>query len=100
MLMVQIKETAKQVRAKLKGFELEMETGGFNQTSAELRIRKTQHSTLTRSFVDVMTDYNQAQVEYRERCKKRFQRQLELSIFKMDHQIKCTSRNISFIFSR
>lgn len=62
--------------------------------SAELRIRKTQHSTvihyqymtflmkhatLSRRFVEVMSDYNTTQTDYRERCKGRIQRQLEIT---------------------
>lgn len=53
-----------------------------NKSSADLRIRKTQHSTLSRKFVEVMTEYNRTQTDYRERCKGRIQRQLEISKFK------------------
>ena len=49
-----------------------------NKASADLRIRKTQHSTLSRKFVEVMTEYNRTQTDYRERCKSRIQRQLEI----------------------
>lgn len=52
------------------------ESGG--QASADLRIRKTQHATLSRKFVEVMTDYNKTQTDYRERCKGRIQRQLDI----------------------
>lgn len=52
-----------------------------NKSSADLRIRKTQHSTLSRKFVEVMTEYNRTQTDYRERCKGRIQRQLEISKF-------------------
>ena len=52
-----------------------------NKSSADLRIRKTQHSTLSRKFVEVMTEYNRTQTDYRERCKGRIQRQLEISTF-------------------
>jgi len=38
-----------------------------------------QHATLSRKFVDVMNDYNSCQIDYRERCKGRIQRQLEIS---------------------
>ena len=36
-----------------------------NKASADLRIRKTQHSTLSRKFVEVMTEYNRTQTDYR-----------------------------------
>ena len=38
-----------------------------------------QHSTLSRKFVEVMTEYNATQSKYRDRCKDRIQRQLEIS---------------------
>merc|ERR1712242_335220 len=50
-----------------------------NRASAELRIKKTQQSTLSRKFVEVMTEYNRTQTDYRERCKNRIQRQLEIT---------------------
>merc|ERR1712241_21021 len=49
-----------------------------NKASADLRIRKTQHSTLSRKIVEDMTEYNRTQTDYRERCKSRIQRQLEI----------------------
>ncbi|NWU97289.1 STX1A protein, partial [Upupa epops] len=52
---------------------------GLNRSSADLRIRKTQHSTLSRKFVEVMSEYNATQTDYRERCKGRIQRQLEIT---------------------
>ncbi|MGH0162066.1 UNVERIFIED_CONTAM: hypothetical protein FKN15_061410 [Acipenser sinensis] len=52
---------------------------GLNRSSADLRIRKTQHSTLSRKFVEVMSEYNATQSDYRERCKGRIQRQLEIT---------------------
>ena len=39
-----------------------------------------QHSTLARRFVEVMSDYNTTQSDYREKCKARIQRQLEISM--------------------
>jgi len=38
-----------------------------------------QHSTILRKFIEVMNQYNTAQVDYREGCKKRLQRQMEIS---------------------
>jgi len=40
---------------------------------------RPQHSTLSRKFVEVMTEYNATQSKYRDRCKDRIQRQLEIS---------------------
>ncbi|XP_027973802.1 syntaxin-3 [Eumetopias jubatus] len=38
-----------------------------------------QHSVLSQKFVEVMTKYNEAQVDFRERSKGRIQRQLEIT---------------------
>lgn len=82
-LMADIKKTANKVRTKLKGIEQNIEQEEqANKSSADLRIRKTQHSTLSRKFVEVMTEYNRTQTDYRERCKGRIQRQLEISKYR------------------
>jgi len=79
-MMADIKKTANKVRAKLKVIEQSIEADeSVNKASADLRIRKTQHSTLSRKFVEVMTEYNRTQTDYRERCKNRIQRQLEIT---------------------
>jgi len=78
--MSDIKKTANRVRAKLKVIETGIEQDEYvNRASAELRIKKTQQSTLSRKFVEVMTEYNRTQTDYRERCKSRIQRQLEIT---------------------
>ncbi|MEQ2187768.1 hypothetical protein GOODEAATRI_008023 [Goodea atripinnis] len=43
-----------------------------------------QHSTLSRKFVEVMSEYNTTQSDYRERCKGRIQRQLEISEYSLE----------------
>ncbi|KAK6473459.1 syntaxin-1A-like isoform X2 [Huso huso] len=79
-LMTDIKKLANKVRSKLKSIEQSIEhEEGLNRSSADLRIRKTQHSTLSRKFVEVMSEYNATQSDYRERCKGRIQRQLEIT---------------------
>ncbi|XP_019903277.1 syntaxin-1A isoform X2 [Esox lucius] len=79
-LMTDIKTFANKVRSKLKGIEQSIEHEEvLNRSSADLRIRKTQHSTLSRKFVEVMSEYNATQSDYRERCKGRIQRQLEIT---------------------
>jgi len=79
-LMSDVKKTANRVRAKLKVIEQNIESEeAVNKASADLRIRKTQHSTLSRKFVEVMTEYNRTQTDYRERCKGRIMRQLEIT---------------------
>ncbi|XP_066244810.1 syntaxin-1A isoform X2 [Euwallacea similis] len=79
-LMSDIKKTANKVRAKLKVIEQEIDNEETtNKNSADLRIRKIQQSTLSRKFVEVMTEYNRTQTDYRERCKARIMRQLEIT---------------------
>ena len=45
---------------------------------AQLRIKKTQHAALLRLFMDAMNDYQLAQTDYRDRCKGRMKRQLDI----------------------
>ncbi|XP_015794637.1 syntaxin-1A [Tetranychus urticae] len=79
-LMADIKKTANRVRGKLKSMEHGIDHLEItNVMSADFRIRKTQHSMLSQKFVEVMTDYNKTQTDYRERCKARIQRQLEIT---------------------
>ncbi|XP_012922957.1 syntaxin-3 isoform X3 [Heterocephalus glaber] len=77
-LTVDIKKRANSVRNKLKSMERHIEEDEA-RSSADLRIRKSQHSVLSRKFVEVMTKYNEAQVDFRERSKGRIQRQLEIT---------------------
>ncbi|NP_001427459.1 syntaxin-3 isoform 6 [Homo sapiens] len=70
-LTTEIKKRANNVRNKLKSMEKHIEEDEV-RSSADLRIRKSQ-------FVEVMTKYNEAQVDFRERSKGRIQRQLEIT---------------------
>ncbi|XP_056130584.1 syntaxin-2 isoform X2 [Lampris incognitus] len=75
-----IKENANVVRAKLKSMEQSFPKDDIaNRTSVDYRIQKTQHTVLSRKFVEVMTQYNETQVSFRERSKGRIQRQLEIT---------------------
>lgn len=49
------------------------------KVATPLSLFPLQHSTLSRKFVEVMSEYNATQTDYRERCKGRIQRQLEIS---------------------
>ncbi|NXO56312.1 STX3 protein, partial [Aramus guarauna] len=84
-LTAEIKKMANSVRNKLKSMERNIEQDEA-RSSADLRIRKSQHSVLSRKFVDVMTKYNEAQVDFRERSKGRIQRQLEISACPPPHR--------------
>ncbi|XP_013862153.1 syntaxin 3b isoform X3 [Austrofundulus limnaeus] len=74
-----IKKMANNARNKLKTIERNLESELQERVSADLRIRKSQHAVLSRKFVEVMTKYNEAQVDFRERSKGRIQRQLEIT---------------------
>ncbi|XP_031442704.1 syntaxin-3 isoform X3 [Clupea harengus] len=74
-----IKKMANNARNKLKTIERNLETEQEERVSADMRIRKSQHAVLSRKFVEVMTKYNEAQVDFRERSKGRIQRQLEIT---------------------
>ncbi|XP_041058883.1 syntaxin-2-like isoform X1 [Carcharodon carcharias] len=78
-LTLSIKRNANRVRNKLKIIEQSINEEDENQGSVDLRIRKTQHSTLSRKFANVMTEYNEIQILFRERSKGRIQRQLEIT---------------------
>jgi hypothetical protein len=47
---------------------------------ANMRIRKAQYSALSRKFVEIMNEYNNMQIDYRQKCKDRIQRQFEIGI--------------------
>ncbi|XP_033974193.1 LOW QUALITY PROTEIN: syntaxin-2 [Trematomus bernacchii] len=75
-----IKGNANVVRTKLKSMEQSMpKDDAANRSSVDFRIQKTQHTVLSRKFVEVMTQYNETQVSFRERSKGRIQRQLEIT---------------------
>uniref|UniRef100_A0AAQ4QIN0 Syntaxin 3b n=1 Tax=Gasterosteus aculeatus aculeatus TaxID=481459 RepID=A0AAQ4QIN0_GASAC len=74
-----IKKMANNARNKLKTIERNLESEEQERVSADMRIRKSQHAVLSRKFVEVMTKYNEAQVDFRERSKGRIKRQLEIT---------------------
>ncbi|XP_075914730.1 syntaxin-1B-like [Petromyzon marinus] len=77
--MAEIKRLANGVRSKLKTMDQRIELDSGDHNAADLRIQKTQNLALSRRFVEVMTEYNNTQAEYRSRCKGRIQRQLEIT---------------------
>lgn len=48
----------------------------------------SQHAILAKKFVEVMTKYNEAQVDFRDKSKGRIARQLEISKLQMIHVTK------------
>ncbi|CAF0788128.1 unnamed protein product [Brachionus calyciflorus] len=79
--MAEIKKTAQKVRQKLK--EMEAQVFQIESTkktqNADYRIRKMQFSYLSHLFSDIMGSYNSVQIQHRDACKNRIQRQLEIT---------------------
>ncbi|XP_075254172.1 syntaxin-1A-like [Convolutriloba macropyga] len=76
-----IRREASDVRSTLKKMETEtdkVEESNHDQVTVEVRIRKIQQSTLSRNFIDTMTEYNRVQNVYRDGCKKRMKKQLDI----------------------
>ncbi len=59
------------IRQRLKATEAAIQQDERRRASegAEMRIRKTQHSQMTRRFLDVISDFNNSQLKFREMCK-------------------------------
>ncbi|XP_065811086.1 syntaxin-3 [Labrus bergylta] len=75
----EIKKSANNARNKLKSIERQLESNTEDRSSADLRIRKSQHAILAKKFVEVMTRYNETQVDFRDKSKGRIARQLEIT---------------------
>nr|XP_023991134.1 syntaxin-3-like [Salvelinus alpinus] len=83
-----IKKAAGTARNKLKSIEKQLETNTDERSSADMRIRKSQHAILAKKFVEVMTKYNEAQTDFRDKSKGRIARQLEISDGKNDEELE------------
>uniref|UniRef100_A0A3Q3FQ20 Syntaxin N-terminal domain-containing protein n=1 Tax=Labrus bergylta TaxID=56723 RepID=A0A3Q3FQ20_9LABR len=97
-----IKKMANNARNKLKTIERNLESEEQERVSADMRIRKSQHAVLSRKFVEVMTKYNEAQVDFRERSKGRIQRQLEiseLSLYTCDQRVSRSLKSLTLYIS-
>lgn len=77
-LMADIKRSGAKVNAKLKELSPQTDPDG-EMHSADARIRRTQHSAATKRFVEAMTQYHHVQEEYRDKCKDRIHRQLQIT---------------------
>nr|XP_040042921.1 syntaxin-3-like [Gasterosteus aculeatus aculeatus] len=63
----------------VSGIEGQLESNKDERAGADIRIRKSQHAILAKKFVEVMTKYNEAQVDFRDKSKGRIARQLEIT---------------------
>ncbi|XP_068963450.1 syntaxin-11 isoform X2 [Petaurus breviceps papuanus] len=75
-----IKTRGEAIHKKLQSMKVFSETAEekHGANSAMARISKAQYNALTRAFQEAMHDYNQAEMNQRENCKIRIQRQLEI----------------------
>uniref|UniRef100_A0A3B3QKZ3 Syntaxin 2 n=2 Tax=Paramormyrops kingsleyae TaxID=1676925 RepID=A0A3B3QKZ3_9TELE len=77
-LISEIKKNAKSIWAKLTSMQQSLPEDE-NANRASYRIQKSQHTVLSQKFAEVMTEYNDAQLSFRQRSKSRIQRQLEIT---------------------
>ncbi|KAL7063138.1 hypothetical protein AAHC03_01517 [Spirometra sp. Aus1] len=71
-IMAEIKRRGGFVRTSLKQLEASIQQEeAANGDAADIRIKKTQHSTIARRFLTVMQDYSKAQTDYRDANKTR-----------------------------
>uniref|UniRef100_A0A1I8GNI9 t-SNARE coiled-coil homology domain-containing protein n=1 Tax=Macrostomum lignano TaxID=282301 RepID=A0A1I8GNI9_9PLAT len=55
------------------------------------------YSTISRKFIEVMSDYNKAQIDYRDACKGRIKRQMEIvmneyNACQIDYRERCKAK--------
>lgn len=79
--MNEIKTNAFKIRQNIKAMSemILKEERESNRVTVELKIKKTRIQFLSKKFSDIMKEYNLIQANYRDDCKKRIQRQLEIT---------------------
>jgi len=79
--MASIKKKANMIRTGLKKMEVAVEEEEKNNPNAgaQLRMKKTQHMAISKTFIEIMTNYNQIQQDFKEQSKKKIGRQMELA---------------------
>jgi len=78
-LMKETNGAASQVRNKLKTIDLEnKDFARRNEGASEARIRSNMHGTLTRKFVDLMSEYQEIQTKYKNKYRERGERQFRV----------------------
>ncbi|XP_069838398.1 syntaxin-4-like [Dendropsophus ebraccatus] len=77
-LREEIKRLAKEIRSKLQLIEIKDEDEEVKR-SVHLRMKKTQHSVLSKQFIDILNRCNVLQTQYRESNVKRIKRQLQIT---------------------
>mmetsp|Transcript_13304 Transcript_13304/g.34876 ORF Transcript_13304/g.34876 Transcript_13304/m.34876 type:complete len:254 (+) Transcript_13304:276-1037(+) len=79
-LMDEVQQNSVEIRTKLKQMDKDnkqyLQTG--DASSSESRIRINMHGTLTRKFVDLMSNYQEVQTKYKNKYKERVERQYKI----------------------
>jgi len=79
VLMEATNAAAGEVRNKLKAMDTaNKELMRSDPGSSEVRIRTYQHGTLTRKFVDLMSEYQEVQTKYKNKYRERVERQYKI----------------------
>jgi len=76
-----IKKKANTIRTGLKSMEVAIEQEEKNNPNAgaQLRMKKTQHMAVSKTFIEMMTEYNKIQTDFRDQSKSKIGRQMELA---------------------
>jgi len=88
-MLAEVKRLANRIRGKLKRMDVQLKSSS-DEESTEHRIMRTQHLTLSRSFIDVMKAFNDRQQAYREYATARIKHELgdRISQSALDHLLE------------
>jgi len=88
-MLAEVKRLANRIRGKLKRMDVQLKSSS-DEESTEHRIMRTQHLTLSRSFIDVMKAFNERQQAYREYATARIKHELgdRISQSALDHLLE------------
>ncbi|EDV22652.1 syntaxin 1.2 [Trichoplax adhaerens] len=86
-LTSEIKRFANRIKARLKVMEQDIQQQEtMDGLSADVRIKKSQCTALSKNYIDVMSEYNMQQIEYKEKCKARLETQLKITQQKVSEE--------------
>ncbi|XP_067132841.1 syntaxin-like [Centruroides vittatus] len=77
--MDSIRRLPNKTQAKLKLMEQDIEDEKSNTVTTEFRIRQAQLNALTQQLVDIMSDFNQIQTEYKKKYEDHIKKQLKIT---------------------
>lgn len=88
-MLAEVKRLANRIRGKLKRMDVQLKQNA-EEDSPEHRIMRTQHLTLSRSFIDVMKAFNERQQAYREYATAKIKEELgdRISQSALDHLLE------------